>query len=135
MAQRIVVVEDTSELLMLFGEILREEGYQVALFSSPLLAVEKISAASPHLIILDYLFGREAGGWHILQALKLNRETAGVPVIMCTGASRLTQELDGYVATGAVALLPKPFSVDALLTVVEQMLAGARHKGVHQPTE
>lgn len=135
MAQRIVVVEDTSELLMLFGEILREEGYQVALFSSPLLAVEKISAASPDLIILDYLFGQEAYGWQILQALKLNRETACVPVIICTAASRIAQELDGYLATREVALLPKPFSVDELLTVVQQMLRGSGQKDLHQPTE
>lgn len=35
MAQRIAVVEDTREILMLFDEILTEEGYDVVVLASP----------------------------------------------------------------------------------------------------
>lgn len=124
MAQRIVVVEDTSEILMLFDEILTEEGFEVVPLASPLLALEKIISVRPDLVILDYIFDREAYGWQLLQALKLHRETTHIPVIVCTGALRLAQEIDGYLATREVTLLAKPFSIDELLAAVQQALSG-----------
>jgi CheY-like chemotaxis protein len=68
--------------------------------------------------------------------LKLHRETAHIPIIVSTAALQLSQELDAYVATREVTLLPKPFTIDELLAVVRQALSSSNvRRSVYQPME
>lgn len=134
MGQRIVVVEDDPGILGLIGDVLIDEGYDVVLFASPLSAIEQIAQLHPDLVILDYLFAGEASGWRVLQALKLNPETADIPVIICTALLWVAREMDRYVATREVTLLWKPFSVDDLLAAVQRMLSDAQQQDVQSPT-
>jgi len=82
------------------------------------------------LIILDYYVGREGVGWEFLQLLKMEDSTAAVPVLICTTAVKLVQEIAGYLATKRVLILRKPFESHDLIRAVQSAMEGADNLNV-----
>lgn len=122
MSTRIMVVNDTQEILELFREILTDEGYEVFLYSYGIQDLAEVERVQPDLIILDHLIGGEAVGWQMLQKLKMRRSTATIPVIVCTAAVKAVQEMEGYMKAKNVGLVLKPFDIDDLLLAIRQAL-------------
>lgn len=75
----------------------------------------------PDLIILDFVFGeKELLGWQLLQKLKMDRDLATVPIIVCSAAIRTLSELQGYLTEHGVVIVLKPFTIDQLEEAVAQ---------------
>lgn len=122
--RRVLVVNDTQEILELFEDILRPMGLDVTLMSFAPRELERIREAKPDLIILDLVFGeKETQGWQLLQKLKMDRALADVPVVLCTAALRMVSELQGYLTEQGVVVVIKPFNVDQLEEAVRNALA------------
>jgi len=81
-----------------------------------------VSRIKPDLIILDYYVGREGVGWEFLQLLKMEDSTAKIPVLLCTTAIKLVQEIGAYLATKQVMFLRKPFESHDLVTSVQLIM-------------
>ena len=122
MKARVMVVNDTQEILDLFNEILSEEGYEAILYSYAIQDLREIEQVKPDLIILDYIFGAERIGWQLLQKLKMRRSTETIPVIVCTAALMEVREMEGYLQAKGIGLVPKPFTIDELLEAIEKAL-------------
>ena len=122
MATRILVVNDTQEILDLFRILLEDEGYEVILSSYPLQTVKQVEQIAPELIILDLMFGDEKFGFQMLEMLKLSRATMSIPVIVCTAALQAVREMEGYLVSKGIAVVYKPFDIDELIKVVSQAL-------------
>lgn len=122
MPKRIMVINDTQEILELFEEILRDEGYEVVLFSFSVNDLEEVIRVKPDLLILDYAIGREEQGWQLLQKMKMCVKTASIPIIVCTTATKLVLEIQGFLASKQIALVPKPFDIEDLLSAVKKAL-------------
>jgi DNA-binding response OmpR family regulator len=128
MAARILVVNDTQEILELFRMFLEEEeGYEVILAGTPIQQVTEVEHINPDLIVLDLVFGDEKTGLQMLQMLKMQRSTATIPVIVCTAALDLVREQEGYLVSQGVRVLYKPFDLDHLSTHVKQLLQTHEH--------
>ena len=128
MAARILVVNDTQEILELFRMFLEEEeGYEVVLAGTPMQRIKEVEQINPDLIILDLVFGDEKTGLQMLQMLKMQRSTATIPVIVCTAALDLVREQEGYLVSQGVHVIYKPFDLDHLETNVKQLLASHEH--------
>jgi DNA-binding response OmpR family regulator len=124
MATRIMVINNSDDILALFQKILTAEDCEVFLqlfLNSDLREVRRIQ---PDLIILDYYVGREGVGWEFLQLLKMEDSTARVPVLICTTAVKLVQEIAGYLATKRITVLRKPFESFDLINAVQAALQG-----------
>lgn len=119
---RIMVVNDTQEILDMFRDLLEQEGYEVILYSYAIQDMDEILRQQPDLLILDYIFGSERTGWQLLQKLKMRRDTAAIPVVICTAAKRQVEEIEGHLVAMGVGIVLKPFNVDDLLRTVRQML-------------
>jgi len=117
--KRILVVNDTQEILGLFRDILEGEGYEVHLYSFAIDDLAVIKEVGPDLVILDLLIGHEDQGWQLLQKMKMDRDTEAVPIIVCSAAIRLLQELQGRLKEKNVGVVPKPFDIDDLLRAVD----------------
>ena len=117
--KRILVVNDTQEILELLRAILEDEGYEVVLYSSTFDDLAEVKRFAPDLIILDFIIGDENYGWQLLQKLKLDRETATIPVVVCSAALHLLRELEGHLQAKSIGIVPKPFDIDDLLRAVE----------------
>ena len=122
MAARILVINDTQEILELFDELLKEEGYEVLLYSQAIQDMAEIERLKPDLIIVDYIFGGEKTGWQMVQKLRMRRDTAKIPLIICTAAIKEVREIEGFLLMKGIGLVPKPFDIDDLLEAVETAL-------------
>lgn len=120
--KRVLVINDTQEILDLFDEILSEEGYEVYLYSYAIRDMVEIERVNPDVIILDLMFGGEATGWQLLQKLRMRRSTASIPIVLCTAATNSVRETEGYLQSQGVCLVLKPFQIDDLLQSVERAI-------------
>ncbi|HTK09964.1 MAG TPA: response regulator [Ktedonobacteraceae bacterium] len=128
---RILVVNDTQEILETFRAVLETEGYEVVLSSFPINRMQEILQIAPDMIILDLLFGGEKQGWQMLQLLKMHRETASIPIILCTAAVNATREMEGYLVSKEVFVVYKPFDIDDLLTTISSAFKSHKHVSSH----
>ncbi len=122
MTTRIMVINNSDDILALFRKILEGEQYEVFLqlfLNSDLREVRRIQ---PDLIVLDFYVGREGVGWEFLQLLKMEDSTAAIPVLICTTAVKLVQEIGAYLATKRVNVLRKPFESGDLVNSVQTAL-------------
>jgi CheY-like chemotaxis protein len=121
--QRVLVVNDTQEILELFEAILDGMDLDTVLMSYAPRELDRIRQVDPDLIILDFLMGdREPLGWQLLQKLKMDRRTDAIPIVVCTGAVKTAQEQQGYLTEQGVTLVLKPFNVDQLEEAVRAAL-------------
>jgi DNA-binding response OmpR family regulator len=128
MAARVLVVNDTQEILELFRMILEGEmGYEVILSGFPIQDVDEVAGIKPDLIILDLVFEDEKSGIQMLQILKMKRETATIPVLICTAAITSVREQEGHLVSQGVHVLYKPFDIEQLQTHVRQLLTSHEH--------
>ena len=127
MKARILVVNDTQEILELFRMILEGEGYEVILSGFPIQQIQDVEAIEPDLIILDFVFGDQKLGWQMLQMLKMQRSTETIPIIVCTAALNLVREQEGYLVSQGVHVIYKPFDIDHLIANVKQLLETHEH--------
>lgn len=127
MAQRILVVNDTEEILETFRDLLEEEGFEVITYSFAPHEIEDVQRAQPDLIIVDFMMGGyEQLGWQLIQKLKMSRATADIAVVICTGALREVREQEGYLHAQNIDVVFKPFDIDHLLATIRRALDGRR---------
>ncbi len=127
MPPRILVINDTQEILDLFRVLLEEEGFEVVLSGFPFQQVSEIEQIGPDLIILDIIFGDEKTGWQMLQLLKMKRSTASIPVIVCTAALNAVREQEGYLVSQGVHVVYKPFDIDHILITIKLALESRKN--------
>ncbi len=124
-----MIINNSDNILAMFRKILEVDDCEVFLqlfLNSDLRDVRRIK---PDLIILDYYVGREGVGWEFLQLLKMEDSTASIPVLVCTTAVKLVQEIASYLATKQVSVLRKPFESGDLTKAVEAALQGFANNG------
>jgi CheY-like chemotaxis protein len=125
--RHIFVINDTVAILELFRSILEDEGFQVSTdgFSIELVEMlDRVKASGPDLIILDFVILDEGKGWQFLQLLKMDRATKEIPVIVCTAAAKLVEELQMHLDAMGVVVVLKPFDIDHLLEEIEKVWQG-----------
>ncbi len=115
---RILIVEDDSSLLDLYGEALKNEGYNTYMASDGLDGMEKFEDVNPDLIILDLLMPR-MDGW---EALERVRKVSECPVIIVTGQGTTEEIIRGLLEAGADDYLVKPFGIKELTARVNVVL-------------
>lgn len=121
--QRIMVFNDTAEILTLFHDILAGEGHEVSTNTYGTLELPLVQAFRPDLLIVDFPpVTREEQGWQLLQKLKMCPDTQQIPILVCTTNLRALESNQGWLANKNILAIPKPFTVDELLTAVYTQL-------------
>ncbi len=123
MTTRIMVIDDTPEILALFQELLAEEGYEVMAYTDAIRDLAEVERVQPDLIILDHIIAGEAVGLPMLQQLQQRGSTAEIPVIVCSAAASAMEEMEGCLQGRGVRVVLKPFAIDDVLDAVQQALA------------
>lgn len=121
--KRVLVVNDTQEILELFEDILGEMGLEVTQMTYAPRELEQVKEAKPDLVVLDLVFGeRELLGWQLLQKMRMDRSLEQIPVIVCSGALNKLNELQGVLTEQNVVVVVKPFGVSQLEEAVQRAL-------------
>jgi CheY-like chemotaxis protein len=122
--KRILVINDTKEILELFRDILEGElGHEVVLMSFAPDELSRIVDEKPDLVIIDFVIGeREMDGWQLLQKLRMHPLTVGIPIVACTAAIKAVREQEAYLLEQGIEVVMKPFTVDQLEGAVSRAL-------------
>ncbi len=119
----ILAINNDQSILTLFRDLLEEEGYRVSTQTYVDKDLAGIKASRPDLIVLDYMWAGEDAGWSLLQMLRMDRDTAGIPIVLCTGAVREVEALESHLADMGVQVVLKPFNIDHLVEVIAGALS------------
>ena len=117
-ARRVLVVEDDPDLSEFLALRLRAEGYAVEAVDSIFGVADLIRRSRPDVILLDLALPYRSGA-SLLEALKADPATAGIPVVV---VSAMAEMLGPRRRALAHAVIAKPFKTTAVLEAV----AGAR---------
>jgi len=122
MARKILVVDDEQDILLLVRITLEAEGYEVITAVNGREAVDRLVADKPDLLVTDVMMP-EMDGFEVLENLKQNVETEGIPVIMLTAR---TDARDMFRAwdMGTSIYLTKPFRPRELVAAVKRIFPG-----------
>jgi DNA-binding response OmpR family regulator len=115
---RILVVDEDSDLRLLYADVLARPGYHVDVTQDGAAGWEALQANRYNLLITENDMPRLTG---VELVKKLRSARMAVPVVMAAG--RLpTHELARNPSLQLAATLLKPFAVDALLDTVKNVL-------------
>ena len=112
----ILVVDDDPVLRGLMADALTIEGYPVETASNGLEALQAMEEARPSLVILD-MHMPVLDGPALVEILR--QRGFDPPVLVVSATSREVRRIARDL--GAAASLPKPFELDELLDLVEQL--------------
>lgn len=122
MAQRILLVEDDSSIVIGLRMNLEREGYEVELAEDGDTALVRVREGDFDLVLLDVMLPKR-NGYEVLDALR--KEGNQTPVMMLSARSAEMDKVMGL-DLGADDYIPKPFSVAELLARVRAGLRRGR---------
>ncbi len=128
--KKILVVEDEPVMVKLFRLNFEMRGCEVVAWDSSDGIVEQVLRQKPDLVIMDLIMPLKSG-WTLLEELKGDGRTAGVPVVICSVMSKREDREKGM-RMGAFEYITKPFDLNELVEVAERAVAaGAGAAGEH----
>jgi phosphate regulon transcriptional regulator PhoB len=108
MSQRILVVEDEDDIAEVLRYNLEKEGYDVEVVARGDAALDAILASPPAAVLLDLMLPG-LDGLEIMRALRRDRKTSSLPVLMLTAKGEEVDRIVGL-ELGADDYITKPFS-------------------------
>lgn len=117
---RILAVDDDDSVLRAVSTILSNHGFDVEIARNGRDGLDLALETMPDLIVLDLMMP-EMSGHEVLLALKQNKATAEIPVVILTAAE--PDERIRALQGGAESLMTKPFTEKELGKLVKEQLA------------
>jgi EAL domain-containing protein (putative c-di-GMP-specific phosphodiesterase class I) len=121
--ENVLVVDDETSVRQLLRDCLELDGYAVREAADAMQAIERIAEGMPDCLVLDVMMPGMSG-LELLERLRADPRTAGLPVLMLTAATDDVTTWAGW-ANGASCYVPKPFDVEHLLDWVGRLCAPA----------
>lgn len=117
--QRILIVDDDPSIRRMLALSLEKDGYRTAAACDGGEALEAMRAGQTDLVLLDLMMPKVTG-WEVLRQRADAPELQKIPVIVITAARG--EAVASLCDDGLCALLPKPFELAALRTLVKECL-------------
>lgn len=115
---KIVIVDDSMDLLEVLRFFLEEKGYEVETVTTQQDLISIIQSFSPDLIILDiYLQGED--GREICKELRKQESDKYLCILMFSASAKA---LINYKEYGADGYIEKPFGLNEIVTKIESTL-------------
>jgi CheY-like chemotaxis protein len=122
--RRILIADDDPLILKTLGGFLQRHGYEVLTCEDGPAAVQKARAERPDLAVVDLMMESPRpticpifDGYTLMGWLRSMPETAGMPVIVLTGANA-PETSQRCVLAGACATIHKPANMERLLNTI-----------------
>lgn len=124
MRETILVVDDEADVLDLVRYHLNRAGFDVDVASSGTAALLAARQRRPDAIVLDIMLP-QMSGTEVFRKLKLEIDTAQIPVLMLTAKGLLSERIAGL-ELGVDDYITKPFSPRELVLRVQNLLRRIR---------
>ena len=118
-AKRILVVDDIEDNLFLLQTILTEEGYEVDVAQNGKLALSKVEALPPDLILMDAMMPK-MDGYEVTRRIRRNKQLPFIPILLITAyeTASIPQGLD----VGANDFIRKHVDYEELMARIKASL-------------
>ena len=117
MAQKVLIVEDDSNIAELLHLYLEKEGFETKVAKDGGKGVEYFRSFQPALVLLDIMLP-VMDGWTVLKKI---REESATPVIMLTAKGETEDKVTGL-ESGADDYIVKPFEMKELIARINAVL-------------
>jgi two-component system, OmpR family, alkaline phosphatase synthesis response regulator PhoP len=119
-AKKILVVDDEPDILKAASFRLTKAGYEVISAEDGGLAIEKVKAYRPDLVLLDLRIPVK-DGFEVCAEIKSDEELKNIPVIFFTASSglKIEKQIEGCRADGFIL---KPFDSAVLIKKVKSLI-------------
>jgi DNA-binding response OmpR family regulator len=122
MNKKILIVEDTPDLLQSISEFLIMEGYETIGCLSGKSALEKLAESKPDLIITD-LSMPDMDGFQLIELIRHDPHFNAIPIAIFS--ARPPQENQAKaISFGVTKYIKKPCPPEELLATVDELLKG-----------
>ncbi len=115
---KILVVDDDPVIRDMMIDILSFEGYSIQVARNGVEALEKLRHEAGYLIFLDLMMP-VMDGWVVCQQLNSERSLRERHVVVIMSA---LDNLEDITPLHADVIMPKPFSVDDVMNVIEPLM-------------
>ena len=122
MSQRVVICDDDLHVVIPMQIKFTKAGYDAVIAHDGEEAWQEIQACMPDLLITD-LHMPLLDGCELVRRLRGQPTTRHLPVIMLTGVPRETMETGVLEELQITEVMPKPYSVKAVLRAAERAIA------------
>jgi CheY-like chemotaxis protein len=116
--QHILVVDDDPAIRDVVADILEISDYAVQTAVNGAEALEKIRKDKPAAVLLDLMMP-VMDGWEFLRVCRQEMPCAHLPIVVMSAAREASDVADEL---GAQAFLPKPFELNAMLSLVGRVV-------------
>lgn len=116
----VVIAEDHVELNEFIAQSLQQSGYRCLRAYNGREALRLVEKHMPDIVITDLMMP-EMSGEELVGYIKESDSIGHIPIIVLTAKNQVDNRIDLYQA-GADNYIPKPFKMDELLAVVENVL-------------
>ena len=119
--KKILFIEDESALQKTFGEILKQEGYEMTPALDGEIGLRLAKTQKPDLILLDLILPR-VNGFEVLKKLKEDEATRDIPVIVLTNLEGVG-DVEKALELGATTYLVKAnYQLEDVVTKIKDFL-------------
>lgn len=122
MCAKILIIEDSTDLVSMLRVRLEAEGYEVASACDGVVGLKVLQAQQPDLVLLDVMMPR-MNGWETCARI---RQLSDVPIIMLTALDEEISTIRGL-ELGADDYITKPFSFMELSARIRATLRRRTH--------
>lgn len=123
---KLLIVDDLPKNLMVLGNILLKENFQIAYAKNGMEALNQAFEIDFDLILLDIMMP-EMDGYEVCRRLRENEKTNKTPIIFLTAKNDTDSIIKGFEA-GAQDYVTKPFNTNELLARVHTHLELKRNR-------
>ena len=118
--EKILIVDDDSQITTLIEFILKKEGYLTVVAHSGQEGIKLISQENPDLMILDLMMP-EMDGYQVCSVIKSDEQTRNLPILMLTALGS-GKDFEKGLESGANWYITKPFESQHLLKRVRYLI-------------
>ena len=121
MPKKILFIEDESALQKTFGDILKQEGYEMTSALDGETGLKLAQTEEPDLILLDLVLPK-MHGFEVLRVLKGDEKTKDIPIIVLTNLEGMG-DLEKALDLGATTYLVKAtYSLEEVIQKIKKAL-------------
>jgi CheY-like chemotaxis protein len=118
----VAVINNDAVFVRLLDTLLRDEHYDTLLLQIGDIAYESIKQQRPRLVILDISSEVPNESWRLVDLLRLDPETAAIPVLVCSVADQSLHARRPKLEATPYTFIEKPFTITELMEAVHAAL-------------
>ncbi len=120
MQEKILIVEDETDVAEMIRYNLEKENYRIIVAYSGAEALQAAEVHAPDLVLLDIMLP-DLSGWEVCRILRDSAKSHSIPILMLTALSSEEARIKGL-TLGADDFVTKPFSIKELLLRIRKMI-------------